>query len=201
MTTSRKTSKPNIRRRGDTYTWFAYITGGNGKRRQISRGGFRTIAEAEADRIKHLTDLGQGNYVNPDRITVADYLTNEWLPTRSADLEASTWRSYEQKIRLHVIPYIGAIALQQLTPTDLNKLYAKLLDTEKLPPATSRLHPPITLARMLELDDQGTSAARIVDILRAEGHPSAEGITRRSVAGAIRRQRKRACISDNPACL
>jgi len=198
VTTSRKTSKPNIRRRGDTYTWFAYITGGNGKRRQISRGGFRTIAEAETDRIRHLTDLGQGNYVTPDRITVSEYLTNEWLPVRRTDLEASTWRSYEQKIRLHIIPHIGAVALQQLTPMDLNKLYAQLLDTEKLPPATSRLHPPVTVARMLELDDARWSAAAIAQRLRTEGHPSAAGITRHSVAGTIRRQRKNARDTPRP---
>jgi len=198
MNTSRKTSKPNIRRRGETYTWFAYVTGGNGKRRQISQGGFRTIAEAEADRIKRLTDLGQGNCVSPDRITLADYVTNEWLPVRRTDLEASTWRSYEQKIRLHVIPHIGAIRLQQLTPMDLNKLYAHLLDTEKLPPATSRLHPPVTLARMFDLDQQGLSAARIVETLRTEGHPSASGISRHSIAGTLRRHHENSRDTPHP---
>ncbi len=51
MTISKRTSKPNVRRRGDTYTWYAYVTAGDGTRRLISRGGFRTIADAEADRI------------------------------------------------------------------------------------------------------------------------------------------------------
>ncbi|MHC4996856.1 MAG: N-terminal phage integrase SAM-like domain-containing protein [Planctomycetota bacterium] len=123
MSGSRKTSKPNIRRRGDTYTWYAYVTGGDGKRRQISRGGFRTIAEAEWDRIAKLQDLGQGNYVTPDKVTLGDFLTREWLPTRRTDLEPSTWRSYEQKLRLHVIPHIGAIPLQELTPTGLPRVW------------------------------------------------------------------------------
>jgi hypothetical protein len=83
MTKSRKTSKPNIRKRGDTYTWFVYITRGDGTRRQISQGGFRTIAEAENDRINKLTELGHGDYVTPDKITVASYLETEWLPARS----------------------------------------------------------------------------------------------------------------------
>ncbi len=45
---------------------------------------------------------------------------------------------------------------------------------------------------MLELDDARWSAAAIAERLRAEGHTSAEGITRHSVAGTIRRQRKNA---------
>ncbi len=188
MTTSRKTSKPNIRKRGDTYTWFAYITRGGGTRRQISQGGFRTIVEAENDRINKLTELGHGDYVTPDKITVAKYLLDEWLPSRHIDLEPSTWRSYEQKIRIHVIPHIGGTALQELTPMDLNKLYRQLLDTTTLPPATSRKHPPETIERMLELQADGATAASIVQTLRTEGHPSAANLSRHAVAAIIRRQ-------------
>jgi len=32
-----------------------------------------------------LPDLGHGNYVHPDRVTVTENLTNEWLPARRAD--------------------------------------------------------------------------------------------------------------------
>ncbi|MEZ5244109.1 MAG: site-specific integrase [Acidimicrobiales bacterium] len=196
MAGSRKTSKPNIRRRGDTYTWYAYITAGDGTRRQISRGGFRTIAEAEADRIRHLTDIGQGNYVTPDRITVADFLLHEWLPARRTDLEPSTWQSYEQKIRLHVIPHIGAIGLQQLTPTDLNTLYQQLLTGGRHGPVTSRRHPPELVDRMLTLKAEGLTAAGIADLLRSEGHPSAQDLTRHAVAGILRRQA--ASVRDTP---
>ena len=174
---SNRTSKPNIRKRGSTYTWYAYITGGDGRRRQISQGGFRTIAEAENDRIKKLTELGHGDYVTPDKITLASYLLDEWLPARRIDLEPSTWRSYEQKIRLHVVPHIGGIALQELTPMDLNELYRQLLDTTTLPPATSRKHPPETIERMLELHAEGTTAAGIAETLRTEGHESTANLT------------------------
>jgi Phage integrase, N-terminal SAM-like domain len=32
--------------------------------------------------------------------------------------EESTYRSYARYVRLHVVPYIGSIPLQQLTPMD-----------------------------------------------------------------------------------
>jgi len=181
LTISRKTSKPNIRKRGDTYTWYAYITGGDGKRRQLSQGGFRTLAEAENDRIDKLTELGHGDYVTPDKITVAKYLMTEWLPARRIDLEPSTWRSHEQKIRLHVVPHLGGIALQELTPMDLNDLYRQLLDTTTLPPTTSRKHPPETIDRMLKLHADGATAARIAETLRADGPQSTANITRHGI--------------------
>ncbi len=189
MPNNHKTSKPNVRKRGDTYTWYAYVTDGNGKRRQISKGGYRTIADAEHGRIVHLISIGRHDYVNPDRITLAEFLLDEWLPARKLDLQSSTWRSYEQKLRLHVIPHIGGIALQELSPVDLNNLYAQLLDTTTLPPATSRRHPSDTIERMMQLHDAGHTAAAIADTLRAEGHETATDLTRHAVAGTIRRQK------------
>jgi integrase len=193
---SKRTSKTNIRRRGDTYTWYAYVAAGDGTRRQISRGGFRTIAEAEADRVAKLTDISHGGYVTPDRVTVGQFLLNEWLPTRRNDLQPGTWHSYEQKIRLHVLPHIGGIALQELTPSDLNRLYWQLREGGRQEPTTSRRHPPGTLARMHELKRVGRSADAIAKQLRAEGHPSADGLTRHAVAALLRRHR--AATPDTP---
>lgn len=184
----RKTSRPNIRRRGDTYTWFAYTTGGDGKRKQISRGGFRTIKEAELDRIAKLQDPGQGNYVTPAKTSVAEYLENEWLPNRRHDPADSTWDSYASKIRTHVLPHIGALPLQELTPADLNNLYRTLLDSQRTEPSTSRRHPPETIVRMEQLHNEGHTAASIAEALQAEGHPSAEGLTRHAVAATLRRR-------------
>jgi integrase len=189
MTTSKRTSKPNVRRRGDTYTWYAYVTGGDGTRRQISRGGFRTIADAEADRIAKLTDLRQGNYVTPDRITLGQFLIDEWLPARRNDLQDSTWYFYEQKIRLHILPHLGAIPLQELTTTDLNNLYWQLREGGRQEPTVSRHHPAATIERMVELKAAGLSAEAIAVQLRAEGHASAAGLTRHAVAGILRRHR------------
>jgi len=69
--------------------------------------------------------------------TVADFLTDEWLPTQQPPtLEESTYASYARNIRLHVVPYVGAIRLQQLTPMDLNALYRTLLDSGRRPPGS-----------------------------------------------------------------
>jgi hypothetical protein len=38
----------NVRKRGSTWTYYAYVPGPGGERRQISKGGFRTRRDAEA---------------------------------------------------------------------------------------------------------------------------------------------------------
>lgn len=40
----------------------------------------------------------------------------------------STLDSYERNVRLHVIPRLGNVALQQFAPEDLDGFYADLLD-------------------------------------------------------------------------
>ncbi len=97
------TSRNNVRKRGTTWTYYAYVTDGTGKRRQISKGGFATRREAEAARVEALSTMANGTWVRPERLTVRDFLVDEWLPTqRPPTLEESTYTSYARNIRLHV---------------------------------------------------------------------------------------------------
>ena len=104
----RGNSKPNVKRRGSTYTYYLYVIGPDGKRHQHSKGGFKTQREAEDARIAAEYTLATGTYVKAERISLSDFLLDEWLPTRRPPvLEESTWHSYDRYIRLHVIPHIG----------------------------------------------------------------------------------------------
>lgn len=73
-----------------------------------------------------------GDYRAPDRITLGDYLTERWLPTKRAQLRRSTFDSYTRNVKNHVVPRIGGIPLQKLTPEDLDEFYAGLLADGKL---------------------------------------------------------------------
>lgn len=62
-------------------------------------------------------------------MTTPPLSSDEWLATQQPPiLEESTHRSYTPYFRLHVVPYIVGIALQQLTPMDINAMYRSLLD-------------------------------------------------------------------------
>ncbi|HHQ48698.1 MAG TPA: hypothetical protein ENK19_07430, partial [Acidobacteria bacterium] len=97
---------------------------GKGRHRWHAAGSTRKGAERLlAELVKRHHD---GEYRPPEKITLGEYL-ERWLPTQKARLSASTYSSYQRNVRLHVLPYIGSIPLQRLTPEDLDGLYARLL--------------------------------------------------------------------------
>ena len=185
-------SRANIRKRGETYTYYVYVTRPDGRRQQVSKGGFRTRREAEAARVEAMNAVQTGMFVRPARITVARFLLDEWLPTRRPpNLKESTYASYERDIRLHVIPYIGSVRLQDLTPTDLNGLYRRLLDDGRCAPSPpTRRHPPKVVDRARELRADGFTYEAIAEQLAAQYPEDAAGITRHAVAACLRRARQ-----------
>jgi integrase len=181
-------SRNNVRKRGSSWTYFIYVTDGDGKRRQISKGGFSTRREAETARVEAHAAMGNGTWVRPERITLRQYLLEEWLPTqRPPTLEESTWRSYERYIRLHVVPYIGGLRLQRLTPMDLNGLFRALLDSGRRPQSPpSHKHDPASVALIDDLHRAGLTWQEVADTV-GDQVPEVAGITRHAVAGLHRR--------------
>jgi integrase len=183
----RGNSKPNVKRRGSTYTYYLYVIGPDGRRRQHSKGGFKTQREAEEARIAAMHSLATGTYVKAERLSFGEFLVDEWLPTRRPPvLEESTWHSYDRYLRLHVIPHIGAIPLQKLSPVDLNRLYRDLLATGRCRPRTPARRRPEVLVRAAASRADGLTYARIADLIRAE-FDSEVNITSSAVAAMIRR--------------
>jgi integrase len=100
-----------------------------GKERRRWHAGGPNKKDAERlvnDLVKRKDD---GTYRGPDRLTVGEYLTTKWLPTQRSQLRKSTFDGYRRTIDLHVLPYIGGVALQKLQPEDLDALYAQLEET------------------------------------------------------------------------
>jgi integrase len=184
-------SRANISKRGSTWTYYIYVTGGDGRRRQVSKGGFPTRREAEAARVKALASLRAGTWVRPERVTMREFLVDEWLPSQQPPtLEESTYRSYARYVRLHVVPYIGSIPLQQLTPMDLNGMYRKLLnDGRRRPKPPVRQHGPAVVDLVDRLYAEGRTWQAVADAV-ASTFPEESGITRHAVAALHRRRRE-----------
>ena len=94
------------------------------KRRQKWHGGFRTGREAEAARAKIIHEFNTGTYVEPNAVTLSEWVRDHWLPTMRSRVKPSTFDSYRRNLELHVLPRLGG---RQLTPAMLNRLYADLL--------------------------------------------------------------------------
>ena len=70
----------NIYKRGSTWTVRYDEPSPDGRRRQRSKGGFRTRREAQRFLAEQLARIDGGSYAQPSRLTVGEYLTGEWLP-------------------------------------------------------------------------------------------------------------------------
>lgn len=113
-----------------TTNWYVVIDlprDTDGKRRQRWHGGFPTRREAEAARAKIIHEFNTGTYVEPNAVTVSEWIQNHWLPTMESRVKPSTFDSYRRNLELHVLPRLGGRQLRQLTPALLNRLYADLL--------------------------------------------------------------------------
>jgi integrase len=99
-------------------------TGGG---RRVWRSGYRTQRDAERARVKLLGEIDQGGYVEPTAVTTGGLLRDRWLPAVAVRLRGNTLAMYRQNIEAHIVPRLGHIPLQRLTPPDLNALYAQLV--------------------------------------------------------------------------
>lgn len=127
----------------------------DGKRRQRNKGGFSTKKAAQAHLAQTLASMDRAVYVQPDRLTVRDYLTQRWLP--SLTVRSSTKRAYESHVRIYLIPRLGHLPLQRLSRADLRALFAELARAgirKPLAPATlRRVHATLRVALNAALED------------------------------------------------
>jgi integrase len=99
-----------------------------GKRRRSgssTRTGYRTRAEAleELDRAR---ERGRRGWTGPERITLAGWLLDEWLPGVELEREPTTAALYRTLLGAYVIPRIGGEKLQNVTAAMLTRLYGEL---------------------------------------------------------------------------
>jgi len=114
----------SIRQRGRTHTAYYFVEWG-GKRVQRSKGGFRTKGEARAFLNETLRDVQKGVHVEPRKITLERYLSDEWLPTLNKQRE-NTRASYRMIVDKWIVPAIGSVPLNQLTAKHVQTLIDRL---------------------------------------------------------------------------
>jgi Phage integrase, N-terminal SAM-like domain/Arm DNA-binding domain len=108
------------RKRGSTWTWYIEDVPdpSTGRPRQVSKGGFRTRKEARDALLEAQAALRSGTFVEPSKRTVRSYLLEEWLPENQPPrLRPSSYANYSIYTRTHVVPRLGDIELQRLTPS------------------------------------------------------------------------------------
>lgn len=167
----------HVRKRGKKWAFVQYVTDpatGEGKYRWKS--GFATKSDAQRALREAISATEQGTFIEPSKMSYADYVERLWLPQLDDQLESSTIESYERNMRVHILPRIGGIKLQQLGPIHLNDLYRDLQKQEiGVDDSSNRRHDPKIYPRITYLRSQGVSYTAI-----AKGSPRNSPTTSRS---------------------
>ena len=112
-----------------------------------SEGRIRTkTAESQKDAYKDLAILEQliASGRLPKRLqdlpTLGDWLQT-WVEGRKGEIREITRIGFEASIRLHIIPALGSMRIDQVTTFQVEQLYKKLMKEKALSPATiHRIH-------------------------------------------------------------
>jgi integrase len=122
---------PGVYQRDGQSTWTADIrwTDIHGSSHQHKRGGFRTQAEAVRYKTQYLGDVRQGRIKGVNTPTVTNFLTHDWLPRREAEVKVTTFSTYQTLTKAYIIPHLGHLRLDQLTPRRLEDFYKTLQES------------------------------------------------------------------------
>lgn len=112
----------------------------DGKRRQQKRRGFQTRRDAESALAEVITNTRRGNRIEPSKVTVSAFMTEQWFPVVKERVRESTFDSYSRNHRLHIDPSIGSAALQEVSPALLNALYQQLAQKGLSPKTIRHIH-------------------------------------------------------------
>lgn len=116
----------HVRKRGSSYCIVVDIGQDpkTGKRKQKWVSGFKTKKEAEKALTDMINKVNQGNFVEPIKKTLSEYLIY-WLETYARqNVSFKTFRRYSDIIRLYISPYIGQTKLSDLRPSIIQELYS-----------------------------------------------------------------------------
>jgi len=74
-----------------------------------------------------------GIFVEPDKLTLGEYLLEHWLPSIEESVRATTLVSYRAHVERHIVPLLGAVPLRKLSPTAINAFNAALRSQPRKP--------------------------------------------------------------------
>jgi integrase len=123
--------KDGFQKRGKFWSYrFRVLDPETGKKKEIRISGFPTKEEAKKDRVRRESEAQKGRFVRPAKETVGDFFT-AWLETKvsKGDLKKATAHQYRNSIQTYVIPNLGGLTVQELTPERLEKFLVNLIQS------------------------------------------------------------------------
>jgi integrase len=94
---------------------------------------YRLKKDALAALTRELNADLNGIFVEPDKLTLGEYLLEHWLPSIEESVRATTLISYRAHVERHIVPFLGAVPLRKLSPTAINAFNAALRSQPRKP--------------------------------------------------------------------
>lgn len=118
----------SIRKRGNTYQYRFHIDDQEtGKRREISKGGFKTKKEAQSALTQAMAEVENQGYTKPSKITLSHF-AQEYMESRVIpNLRPSTIENYRAAL-IHINKCIGNVKMESLNAMHINKFMKYLQD-------------------------------------------------------------------------
>lgn len=126
-----------IRQRPDGRWEARYTLGidpGTGKQIQKSVYG-KTQKEVRQKLTAITAEIDEGTYMDVPRLKTADWL-NTWVEEYIGNVKPATRKSYQDHVRLNIIPYVGAVPLSKLNAAMIQQMYNELQTEKGLSPKT-----------------------------------------------------------------
>ena len=121
--------KKTVMKNGKKYSyWEARCTVGYdpGTGKQIQRSISGKTQKEVAQKLKQMSlDVDNGTYQEPSNLTVKDWF-EIWQKDYMGDVKASTKLLYSRNVDLYIVPNLGAVKLDSLTTSMIQKLYNQL---------------------------------------------------------------------------
>lgn len=126
----------NIKKRGKVYQYQFEIASVNGKRKWITKCGFKTKAEAQEEGNKAYTEyLTAGVPFKECKMSYSDYL-DYWIDNYCrTNLKYNTIQAYQNIINKHIKPKLGQYRLSSLTSVKLNSYISEICDENNFAPS------------------------------------------------------------------
>jgi integrase len=124
--------KGHVRERGKG-RWYAVLetrdpVTGERKRKWVTLPDCKGKRDAQTVCSKLLTEMKAGSYVEPSKLTLAEFF-ERWLKHIKPNVSPRTHERYEQIAKKNIAPLLGATLLTRLQPIDISGAYGQALGT------------------------------------------------------------------------
>ncbi|MDW8515063.1 site-specific integrase [Priestia flexa] len=126
--------KGYFRKRGKVWSYTVDIGKDplTGKRRQKTKGGFRTKKDAERDCADFISSFNKGSAIIQKDITIKEFM-KFFIARSELKLKPSTFYKQMNVFNKHIVPRIGHIKLQEFTKHHAQEFINQLLEKELSP--------------------------------------------------------------------